>query len=1476
MAAGPPETSQQNAPPKQDQKVVGPDIYGAKETYQLIRSLQAALFGGVYEAKGCTTGRSFAVKVLHKSELSKSPPSLDFCEVPLSEIRFEKQMRGHEHIVEVHEAFEDEYCHYIVFELAAKGDLLEALKTKPDGFPEQQCRFLMRQAALGLAALHDQKMAMQDVSLENLLIFVYGDTVRIKICDPGQAVEFALDEKTQEEKTVPYKGLVGKSFRPPELSEKRPYLATKVDSWCLGWSTFYLLSALPLFLSADSAQRDQEYWQYFRRGDLEGLFRRKNQIDQKLSPMCLDFIVQLMKIEPSKRISVHDSLKHPWLAGEAVPRQLTVSELDTIERKQANYPRVRNADHLDAFQTSSSAGHFLFRPEIRKANMLRGAGGASQSTTGAAAATTAGGSSSSSMFRTRSPMPQVIPSPRFQSPFGQRLRSPSPLPSNWAKRSFSPMPTLGFISPAAPPPAQFGNYKACMSAVKSREPASIGKTQLLHQDQPERKSLGAPTGLGSTAPRGAGGSGAAVDAPTFTSTSVRVPTRGNSGLQGTTSSTSATTVVAPPNHSATTTQGGIKKSMHDKSPAERLPSTRSGLLQVEPAPPLSQSQIQSQGPPAPGQTFSTSTAGGAAGDHTMSMVQLSHQQPASVPVRAPAPAASQQNVVAAGREINNANDASAAQLLGAAAAGGVANNKPQQVSSSPSGMDVTQLIIEDKVTGKAQYHHQSQSSSGGGAGATTGSSTAKITAAPNHGSGSASSSSSSSSAAHNINTVGEKYTETSANQHLQRGSNIKAAEPGPPSSTAAAAAGFWSGTSTASSSRSGTGGMQQAGAGGGTTSSGAAPLTNSNTSQIRSLSSQQRRPFSMQSVATTLGQPALLSGGGISTMNAAQTSGSSTGGPNYATRGRAVNSGFQIRAPSLSRTRSGTSGGNLVSLLSWQTPVAGYRGAASGAGPQHQVEQLPATSTTTVLPEESNYTTGAGGAAPPREAAAASSSGTTNYYLQSQHHTQRNQLSRKNSNSYLRPSPQKLHLASPHMGLQARALVGRGGASGTGLQQLQSQRTAAQQVVVPGGATNASSSLLAAGTSTTIADQQQAAASSSSGVAVPPPVSAPQPAASQQQQHQPPPTIHPKQGAREIEVRVSLPRLTTSKNRIVQEAEHISMIIWSTDTAARIVSAWIEDLHAQGLREALSVAQHLVFQVSEVISTDDTVTDSVHAATRVMDKTATVTEKKQYKVEVLSSLENQTNLDDNHAATSFGPTAILAAEFTGKLLIAEQSVEVDNNMTAQHGARGTTNSATAPAAAGTEVAAKMATSTNFGAVPANTTQPASVASSVAAQPTASKSRLMYNQQHSFTPGYLSPTTFFKDHTATTSKNPGAPGGFVHPSTMMFPNTSSTPGATLRTNLQPQKLGEPQQQEPPARGRSGGGRNAGAGGNHQPGATGPAASSGAAMNGRLSAANPNPWRGQYRSPSPIAAMQMTLQPLRPMSPLRLCPEPVRMR
>ncbi|KAF4754092.1 hypothetical protein FOZ62_027399, partial [Perkinsus olseni] len=78
---------------------VGPYVKGSTgEVYELIEQLQSALFGGVYRARGLSTGKDYAVKVLHKRELAriqreaKDNRNIEFCEMPLSEVTFASKM----------------------------------------------------------------------------------------------------------------------------------------------------------------------------------------------------------------------------------------------------------------------------------------------------------------------------------------------------------------------------------------------------------------------------------------------------------------------------------------------------------------------------------------------------------------------------------------------------------------------------------------------------------------------------------------------------------------------------------------------------------------------------------------------------------------------------------------------------------------------------------------------------------------------------------------------------------------------------------------------------------------------------------------------------------------------------------------------------------------------------------------------------------------------------------------------------------------------------------------------------------------------------------------------------------------------------------------------------------------------------------------------------------------------------------------
>ncbi|CAE7524268.1 Stk33, partial [Symbiodinium natans] len=190
---------------------VGTELDGGKELYRLERHLQKAIFGDVYEALALSTGRRLAVKVTELEKMRLQAKHQTLCESPLCEIRFAEMMKGLDNVLQLE---------------------------------EDQAKLLILDVARGLASLHMRGLAMQDVTLENMLLFVDEDGQwQVRVGDPGQAVAFVMDPATGQEKPVPFNGLVADDFRPPELYEEQDYLASRVDSWCLGWNTFYLLTA---------------------------------------------------------------------------------------------------------------------------------------------------------------------------------------------------------------------------------------------------------------------------------------------------------------------------------------------------------------------------------------------------------------------------------------------------------------------------------------------------------------------------------------------------------------------------------------------------------------------------------------------------------------------------------------------------------------------------------------------------------------------------------------------------------------------------------------------------------------------------------------------------------------------------------------------------------------------------------------------------------------------------------------------------------------------------------------------------------------------------------------------------------------------------------------------------------------------------------------------------------------------------------
>lgn len=296
--------------------------------YKLIRVLQSAIYGGVFEAEVYSIPKVLkasghvkpeqckarvAMKIMLRNLALQHRDSLQ--EDITAELQFGPAMKGHKNVLAYEELWESQRkgIIYVVMPFAEFEDLFEVLRKRSYPFSEAQARWLFRQLLDGARFLHSKCIGFRDHSLENVLMFRNSDgrTVIPKITDPGQAVRFKFDSQGRVEE-LPAEKLFGKSFRPPEVyREPKMYNPVKVDVFCLGWMLFFTVTKRQPF---DRTLESDPHWKLLKEGRLTELLRIKG--NMRLSPELINLLQLMMCPDYRKRPDLKECLQHPWFHGD--------------------------------------------------------------------------------------------------------------------------------------------------------------------------------------------------------------------------------------------------------------------------------------------------------------------------------------------------------------------------------------------------------------------------------------------------------------------------------------------------------------------------------------------------------------------------------------------------------------------------------------------------------------------------------------------------------------------------------------------------------------------------------------------------------------------------------------------------------------------------------------------------------------------------------------------------------------------------------------------------------------------------------------------------------------------------------------------------------------------------------------------------------------------------------------------------------
>lgn len=259
----------------------------------------------VFKCQHRITGQVHAVKVFNRHVLKTSVEAQIKNEIEIHKLLSNASGKDESHIVKLHEYFEEENAIYIILDLAQEGDLLRNGILLQYCFDEDEARKITFQVLKALDLMHSRLIVHCDIKLDNMLRF---DENIVKVCD------FSLSQKISGRSKDGKLNLLTKQcgtpiYMSPEVIRRFPY-GTATDLWSLGVSVYLMLAGYPPFTI-----EDHESKHLLAKRILKGMFAFHNEEWSHISGEAKDFIGKLLVMQPAKRMSAKDALKHPWITG---------------------------------------------------------------------------------------------------------------------------------------------------------------------------------------------------------------------------------------------------------------------------------------------------------------------------------------------------------------------------------------------------------------------------------------------------------------------------------------------------------------------------------------------------------------------------------------------------------------------------------------------------------------------------------------------------------------------------------------------------------------------------------------------------------------------------------------------------------------------------------------------------------------------------------------------------------------------------------------------------------------------------------------------------------------------------------------------------------------------------------------------------------------------------------------------------------
>ncbi|XP_008435252.1 calcium/calmodulin-dependent protein kinase type II subunit gamma isoform X4 [Poecilia reticulata] len=261
------------------------------DEYQLYEELGKGAFSVVRRCVKKSSGQEYAAKIINTKKLSaRDHQKLE------REARICRLLK-HPNIVRLHDSISEEGFHYLVFDLVTGGELFEDIVAR-EYYSEADASHCISQILESVNHIHQHDIVHRDLKPENLLLASKMKGAAVKLADFGLAIEV----QGEQQAWFGFAGTPG--YLSPEVLRKDPY-GKPVDIWACGVILYILLVGYPPFWDEDQHKLYQQI--------KAGAYDFPSPEWDTVTPEAKNLINQMLTINPAKRITAEQALKHPWV-----------------------------------------------------------------------------------------------------------------------------------------------------------------------------------------------------------------------------------------------------------------------------------------------------------------------------------------------------------------------------------------------------------------------------------------------------------------------------------------------------------------------------------------------------------------------------------------------------------------------------------------------------------------------------------------------------------------------------------------------------------------------------------------------------------------------------------------------------------------------------------------------------------------------------------------------------------------------------------------------------------------------------------------------------------------------------------------------------------------------------------------------------------------------------------------------------------